>query len=162
MDDLESIDMELSENEIINKLMKQLTDVGFIYIKNVKGFDEDEMLSACKAFHNLPNKEKEKLLWKHHKSDNKNIYRGLSPFLDNDESHKELFDMGIEMNKISDYEKKFPLYEETPFPGGNSFYDGLHEYYKKQFDHRLKLGLKLASYIAIGLGKDRYFFNEIL
>jgi isopenicillin N synthase-like dioxygenase len=159
--ELESIDMNLSEEEIIEKLMNQLTSIGFIYIKNVEGFDEEEMLSACKAFHGIPEKEKKKLLWKNHNPNNINIYRGLSPFIDNDESHKELFDMGLPNSNISEEEKKYLLYEETPFPEGNSFYDGLKKYYREQFNHRLELGLKLASYIAIGLGKNRDYFKPL-
>ena len=134
--------------------------LGFVYIKNVDGFDEDVMLSACKAFHSIPDKEKEKLMWKNHNPNNKNIYRGLSPFLDNDESHKELFDMGISLENISEEEKKYPLYEETPFPTGNSFYDGLKKYYMEQLNHRLNLALKLSSYIAIGLGLERNYFDK--
>jgi len=134
--------------------------LGFVYIKNVDGFDEDVMFSACKAFHSIPDKEKEKLMWKNHNPNNTNIYRGLSPFLDNDESHKELFDMGIPLENISEEERKYPLYEETPFPTGNSFYDGLKKYYIEQLNHRLNLGLKLCSYIAIGLGLERNYFDK--
>ena len=62
-------------------------------------------------------------------------------------------------HNISDEERMYPLYEETPFPEGNSFYDGLKNYYREQFNHRLELGLKL------GLGKRSWsivFFNSAL
>ena len=158
--ELPAIDLKLPEDIIVKKFTEQMETLGFIYIKNVDGFDEEEMLSACKAFHGIPEKEKRKLLWKNHNQENKNIFRGLSPFIDNDESHKELFDMGLPLKDISDKEKVNPLYEETPFPTNNSFYDGLKEYYYKQLKHRLELGLKLASYIALGLGLDRNYFDK--
>lgn len=107
----------------------------------------------------MPDEVKLKLMWKHHNSENKNIFRGLAPFVDNDESHKELFDMGVPYEQISVEERKNPLYEETPFPTGCTDYDYLKKYYEEQFDHRLKLGIKIASYIALGLGKDRDFFT---
>ena len=37
----------------------------------------------------------------------------------NDISHKELFDMGLNYSRVSDYEKQFSLHEETPFPEGH-------------------------------------------
>ncbi len=52
----------------------------------------------------------------HHNSENGNYYRGLAPFMPNDISHKELFDMGLEYSRVSNYEKQFSLHEETPFP----------------------------------------------
>ena len=159
--ELETIDMMLPENEIIDKLMKQLTTIGFMYIKNVCEFDEDEMLDKCKAFHSIPENIKAKLLHRQHNKNNKNIYRGLSPFLDNDESHKELFDMGLPLDNISKKEQQYPLYEETPFPEGNLFYDELKKYYREQFNHRMELGLKLVSYIALGLGKNRDYFKPL-
>jgi len=68
--------------------------------------------------------------------------------------------MGIPLENISEEERKYPLYEETPFPTGNSFYDGLKKYYIEQLNHRLNLGLKLCSYIAIGLGLERNYFDQ--
>jgi isopenicillin N synthase-like dioxygenase len=68
--------------------------LGFLHITNVPGFNEKALFKVCKAFHSMPSKEKDKLKWKNHNPANKNRYRGLAPFVDNDESHKELFDMG--------------------------------------------------------------------
>ena len=79
--------------------------------------------------HAIPNKVKRTLYWKNHNPDNKNICRGIAPFCDNDASHKELFDMGLDYSKISAKLKKYPLYEETPFPTGTKKYDALKKYY---------------------------------
>jgi len=47
------------------------------------------------------------------------------------------------------------------FLSGSSIYNGIKNYYTHQFNQRLKLVLKLASYIAIGLGKDRNLFTPL-
>jgi hypothetical protein len=59
-----------------------------------------------------------KLYSNHHNKDNSNYYRGISPFIPNDPSYKELYDIGMDYSKVSDFEKQFSLHEETPFPGG--------------------------------------------
>jgi len=48
--ELPPIDMTLPETQIINLLMEQLTNIGFLHIKNVKGLDEDILLPVCKFF----------------------------------------------------------------------------------------------------------------
>ena len=55
-----------------------------------------------KAFHDMPADVKSKLKMYHHNNENPNKYRGLAPFLDNDPSHKELFDMGLPYKYVSD------------------------------------------------------------
>jgi len=93
-----------------------MTTLGFISIKNVEGFNEAETYENAKQFHSISEEDKDVLKWKNHNKNNTNIYRGLAPFVDNDESHKELFDMGIPLRLVSEEEKKYALYEETPFP----------------------------------------------
>ena len=46
--------MQSPEKEIILKLIEMMTTVGFLYLKNVKGFEEDELLRDTKAFHSIP------------------------------------------------------------------------------------------------------------
>jgi len=58
----------------------------------------------------------------------------LSPFIPNDVSHKEVYDMGLDYTKVSDYEKTFSLHEETPFPqdrgeDGEKFKEFMREHY---------------------------------
>jgi len=103
-------------------------------LKNVADFDEDETFAACKSFHALSDEVKHTLKPRHHNPANKNIYRGLAPFADNDASHKELFDMGLPYDHVSEEERKYPLHEETPFPVG---YPELKQFYEKEYEHRL-------------------------
>lgn len=64
MVELESIDMSLSEAEIIPKLMQNLNTVGFIAMTNVEGFDEGELFQAVKGFYkDIPVEEQRKLIW---------------------------------------------------------------------------------------------------
>ena len=43
-----------SEENIIPQIMNMLTGVGFLHLRNVPGFNEDELLSDIKEFHGLP------------------------------------------------------------------------------------------------------------
>lgn len=47
---------------------------------------------------------------------NPNVYRGMAPFVDNDASHIEIFEVGTDFSKVSPEEQDTPLHEETPFP----------------------------------------------
>ena len=117
MVELESIDLNLPESVIIPKLMHNLYNVGFFALINIPDYDEGELFTAVKAFyHDIPESERRKLIMKNFNPKHENAYRGLSPFLPNKPEHKELYDMGCDMNLISDAALKLPLYEETPFP----------------------------------------------
>ena len=113
---LSAVDLESPEEVIVQQMMEQFTTVGFAYIKNFKQWNEQEHFSLIKAFHNLPQTEKDRLKMRHHNSQNVNRFRGLVPFIDNDPSHKELFDMGLPYHLHSEEEKQYCLVEETPFP----------------------------------------------
>lgn len=56
-----------------------------------------------------------------HNPENTNKYRGLIPILDNDPSHKECFDMGMDVELIDEEERKYILYEQTPWPEQDEF-----------------------------------------
>lgn len=99
---LVAIDLEAPEDKIIAQMMEQFTTVGFAYVKNIEGWDETEHFNTIKAMHDLPAEEKFKLQHSHHNRSNKNVYRGLAPFMDNDPSHKELFDMGMPWDLVSE------------------------------------------------------------
>lgn len=110
------VDMAWPRDKIREGLMYQLKNLGFLVLSNVDGYDEEQLLRAAKWLFSLDPEEKRILGQKHHYEHSKNYYRGLAPFMNNDISHKELFDMGLEYSKVSDFEKQFSLHEETPFP----------------------------------------------
>ena len=82
----------------------------------MEGWDEAEHLRIVKAMHSISVSEKKKLYMRHYNLENKNRYRGMVPFLDNDVSHKEFFDMGYPWEWTSDEQRVYPLIEKTPFP----------------------------------------------
>ena len=52
----------------------------------------------------------------HFCSENKNTYRGIAPFVPNDPSHKEFYEVGLNFSEVSEKESNFLIHEETPFP----------------------------------------------
>ncbi len=76
--------------------MDMCSNLGFFHLKNVPGFDEAALLKSMKEFHALPDTVKHQLKLKTYNADNSNTYRGFIPFIDNDPSHKEIFDMGCD------------------------------------------------------------------
>ena len=94
-----------------------MSTVGFLLLSNIPDYDQAELLRAVNAFHNdIPLEDKYKLCPKHFNSQNENILRGFSPFIPNDPSHKEFYDMSHNPSDIeADELKKGMLYEETPW-----------------------------------------------
>ena len=138
--------------------MTMCTTLGFFHLKNIPGFDEDELKRDLREFHDLPAEVKHALKLKVHNPENCNTYRGFIPFIDNDPSHKEMLDMGCDYATLSEEEKQQPLTEDTPFPTQPE-HAHIKQNFLRHYDFRLKLGLKLIEYLAIGLGKDRHFFK---
>ena len=157
------------------QIHRQLTTVGFLHLANIPAFprdehnpnefvafDESQLLNEVRRFHrDATPEDKRGLLWRHHNPGNRNIFRGMSPFVDNDQSHKELFDMGLPYELVSAHERRVaPLQEPTPFPRPDDpDWRALRAYFEGQFQHRLSLGLLLIEYIALGLGLPREYFR---
>ena len=99
------------------------------------------------------------MIMKNHCPENKNIFRGLSPVVGNDAAHKEMYDMGGSLNKVSNSHLKYGLYEETPFPQQKK-YQWIQKEFNEQYNILHAASLKLLEYMAIGLGKDRFFFHQ--
>ena len=75
--ELPAIDMQAPESEIVPKVIEMFSTIGFLHIKNIEGYDEQELLKTCKAFHAIPKEEKVKLYLHHHNKNNPNIFRGM-------------------------------------------------------------------------------------
>lgn len=91
--------------------MDQLSSVGFCLVTNVKGHSEEELLEAIKAFHELSLETKLKMSPRHFVKGNESRYRGYFPFLQDDTSHKEFYDMTRPISDISEWEQNgCPLY----------------------------------------------------
>jgi len=100
--------------------MDQMEKVGFCLINDVEGYDEQELLRAARAFHDLPLEVKMTMALKHFRSANENIYHGYFPFIEGDPSHKEIYDMSRPLTDITKWERDgCPLYEEQPWMKGD-------------------------------------------
>ena len=157
--ELPAINMNDKEEKIVKAIYEQMTTLGFLQLKNIKGFDEEALLRDIKAFHTMPESEKKHLYTKQFNKANKNMFHGLFPFIDNDVSHKEFFDMGSPYEDADREERKQYLVEQTPLPTSKKF-KHLADKYRKHEIFARNLGVKLAEYIALGLGKDRHFFRD--
>ena len=58
MVELPAVDMSLPDEEIIPQLMEMMSGLGFLHLKNVEGFDEDELLQDVIDFHAVDDNSK--------------------------------------------------------------------------------------------------------
>lgn len=137
-----------------------MTNLGFLLLSNVPGYDEEVLFKHQKWYFNQSEEEKKKLYKTHFNRENKNGYRGHAPFIDNDPSHKELYEIGLEYSRVSEEEKKYPLHEETPWPESG---DEAHEFKKfmlGHYDNMQNIGIDVMQHIALGLGKPKTYFDS--
>jgi isopenicillin N synthase-like dioxygenase len=148
-----------------------MSTVGFCLVTNVPGHNEEELLEAIKCFHNLPIEEKMKMAPKHFNQENSNTIHGYFPFLENDPSFKEFYDMARPLSDISKWEKGgCPLYEEQRWldDSGNACGENnsnlklewVHKKFTQHFSSMHKLALQLISCLAVGLGKRADYFDS--
>lgn len=84
----------------------------------------------------------------HFNQENPNFYRGMAPFIDNDPSHKELYEIGLDLYKVSREEQQYSLHEETPWPANIDGVDEFKAFMTKHYDVMHRLGIKVMSHIA--------------
>ena len=143
--------------------MNQMSTVGFIYLKNVPDYDQQELFKAIKSFHHdIPLEDKDQLKLKHFNKQNINKMHGFFPFVDNDPSHKEFYDMAALLKDVDkDEVKNCVLYEETPWLKNDpeNKYLWIRKAFEKDFNLKKKICLELISIIAEGLGKSPNYFE---
>ena len=156
--DLISVDMAAPSEVITKQIMDQMMNLGFLLLSNIPDYDEDALFEHQKWFFALSDDVKRKLYKNHFLKENQNYYRGLAPFIENDPSHKELYEVGLDISKVSDEEKQYPLHEETPWPeveGSERF----KKFMTHHYDVMHKVGIKIMQHVAEGLGKPADFFD---
>ena len=148
---------------MVEALLHQMSNTGFVTLERVPDYDEDELFRAVKAFHHdIPLEEKDKLKLKHFNQKNTNIYRGFFPFLDNDVSHKEMYDMCRPLSDYTEEERKScPLYEETPWVQNDpeKKYTWIRETFDKYYRIMQKVAVDVVGFLAEGLGKSSDYFD---
>ena len=107
----------------------------------------------------MPDSEKRKIYVQQFNPENQNRYHGYFPFIDNDTSHKEFFDMGAPIEQADEIELTKYLVEDTPMPTDPKYASIVARYRAHEAFHR-QLAIKVAEYLALGLGKDRHFFRN--
>jgi hypothetical protein len=80
-------------------------------ISNVPGHDEEKLKYWGKWLMALPKEDKDRMTKKFWNPANPNKYRGLAPFIDNDPSHVEIYDMGLDYDKVSEEERDYQIHE---------------------------------------------------
>ena len=157
--EIEAIDMTLPEDQIIELIMQNLQEVGFFSLTNVEGFNQEEVHEAVKAFYEeIPPWEHKKMIQKAFNMDNENRFLGIVPTALNQKAHNAQYQMRYPISQCTDQALKLPLYEDTPFPPQEEF-QWIRERLLKFYNLMHKTAMKLIEYLAIGLGKDRTFFN---
>jgi isopenicillin N synthase-like dioxygenase len=137
-----------------------LKTVGFFVITNVPGQDEALLLEWGKWFCAQSHADKWKLTKKYWNKENPNVYRGLAPFIDNDPSHVEIYDVGMDFDKVSPEEQEYSIHEATPWPAWSEEGEKFTEFFKKQYALRCEVGREIVSCIAEGLGLKEDFFDK--
>ena len=85
------------------------------------------------------------------------------PFLDNDISHKEFYDMQRNIKDISEWEKNgCALYEKNPWLTGEleAKHSWIKETFDKEFEIMRNLSLRLLRYLSVALGKSANYFDD--
>ncbi len=83
----------------------------------------------------------------------------MAPFMDNDPSHVEIFDTGLDIEDVSEEEKEYSLHERTPWPEWSDEGKQFTAYMKEHYKLRVSVAAELMSIIAEGLGKSPNFFD---
>ena len=157
--DLAQIDWTWSRQQKIEAVIHELKTVGFFLITNVPGYDEKDLVRWGKWFCAQPEDVKKQYHKRFWNPENPNIYRGLAPFIDNDPSHVEIYDMGLDLEEVRPDEREYSLHEQTPWPDYNDEAKEFTAYMKEHYKLRVRVASELVSLIAEGLGKTPDFFD---
>lgn len=157
---LEQVDWTWDEEKKREAIMKELKTTGFLLITNVPGHDEEKLLKWGKWLCALPKEEKDRLTKRYWNKQNSNRYRGLAPFIDNDPSHVEIYDMGLDYDKVTPPEQEYILHEETPWPTWSEEGREFTEFMKGQYALRCKVATEILMHIAIAFKLEPTFFDK--
>jgi len=114
--ELQGVDWTWSDERKRETIMNELKTVGFFVVTNVPGHDEQKLLDYGKWLCALTPEEKSRITKKYWNPASPNCYRGFAPYTDNDPSHVEIYDMGMDFDKVTPGEQEYQIHEETPWP----------------------------------------------
>ena len=99
---------------------------------------------------------------KHYVNQNQNIYQGFFPLEKKDDAHKEFYQFGIDYNDVSEWERDgCALYEAVPWfkQPEHKKYDWIIREFKMHYKRMQKTAMRILRCIAVGLGKQKNFFD---
>lgn len=167
------IDLRLARGStrpaLVQQLKKALTEVGFIYLVGVEGYDEEELLRLTKWFFSLPLEMRMRISKKSFNPECEHEYRGFFPVIPGEVSHKEGFEMGpkVENRPIPAKTVAARLFNEdnqwpTEDPAGDAnmpkhFRTWMEEYHSNMTE----ASLELLRLIAEGFEAPTEFFTPM-
>ncbi|XP_069132125.1 uncharacterized protein [Argopecten irradians] len=142
-------------------VVKGLEKVGFLYVDNVDGYNSAKLEECCKWFFGQPTEVKDPITKKIWNKNNRNVYRGYFPIIENQTNRKEGFEFGKDIDwstaKVSQgnwfYETSVWPKEDGSFP----FRQFLEDFYCIMHETAMKI-LRLA---AVGLGLEENAFTDM-
>jgi isopenicillin N synthase-like dioxygenase len=158
--ELQQVDWTLPDEVKREKILHELRTTGFLLITNVPGHDEERLMHWGKWLCGLSKEEKGRLTKRYWNKENKNVYRGLAPFIDNDPSHVEIYDMGLDFDKVTPPEQEYILHEETPWPTWSEEGREFTAFMKDQYELRCRVAREILMHIAIAFKLDPQFFDK--
>ena len=147
---------------------KQLTEameaVGFVYLDNVPGYDEEVEASlheACGWFFSLPMDKKLRVSPKNWNKEATCVYRGYVPINVAKGHLREQYEMG-EVLPEDDIDRNSgnPLYEATAWPLDDAKGIQFRELMMKHYYAMRDAGMEFLRLTAMGLGLDEHVFDD--
>ncbi|KAK6187717.1 hypothetical protein SNE40_005679 [Patella caerulea] len=142
---------------VAKKMVDALKTVGFLYIDNIPGFDQKELLKWCRWFFNLPENVRFKLYRKLWNPNSKSVYRGCFPLQKGEISYKEGFEMGQD---IATDESIHPFFADPnvwpEVEGADEFKTFMTSFYTCM----MRTGRQMCHLLCIGCGLKEDFLDS--
>ena len=146
------------------KLAKAMETIGFVYLDNIPGYDEDTergLLKAAEWFFSLPLEDKIRVSPKNWNKDALGVYRGYVP-IDTEKGHlREQYETGETLPEDDpDVVSGNPLYEPTPWPNEEGASLPFRRTMATHHEAMLKAGMDFLRLLAIGWGLHENIFDD--
>lgn len=158
------VDLEKAKThpkEVAEVVVHGLEKIGFLFIDNAEGIDQDKLLRCCKWFFGQPLEYKKTIMRNFWNPENKNIYRGYFPVVEGEPSRKEGFDSARDVPPNDpEVSPKNWMYENTPWPeedGSFPFKQTMRDAYEAFH----KVAIRVLQLTAIGMGLREDTFDEL-
>lgn len=155
-----AVDWTWSADRKRESILNELRTVGFFLITNVPGHDEEQLIKWGKWLCGLSKEEKDRVTKRFWIPTNENRYRGLAPFIDNDPSHVEIYDMGMDFDKVTPEEQEYSIHEQTPWPVWCEEGIQFMAFMKHQYQLRCTVAREILRHIADGFELESGFFDK--